>query len=873
MKRLKRKIHLLIFLVLTFTICSVFLLSVACNDERRDNEQSDNTPTGKVEMDIPEISLNVGESYRLTYKTNLTGEVSWRSSNDSVATVSDDGLVTAIGLGDSEIAVIIDEKAAICKVTVEENSSYEIEVNTTAITLDLNETFILVAKLTHMGKSLNIAPVFVALDTNIVTVAGGKITAVAHGNTAITVKFEYDGETFEKTVSVNVIKSGGIIFDNTSYDLDAIDQDGNLAVVTLYPNVVIGDQTIEDPKIEWLSSDETVIEVDSGIVRVKKAGQAFITAIYEDADGCTFENGVVFNIRLAQRQLKELDLDLTTKEISIDELTNIKIDRITINGLDVAFTQNGSGFLFTDFNKSGQFDVAFTNACYEFSGKLLAVSLIKCTDDFKAMLSAAKAASTQDGGFTGYYKLTQDLDFSGIAVASDFMQSNNQNAEKGWQATFDGNGYALKNVGMSWLNNNGIFGEIGTNGIIKNLSIIDPQYNNTGLFNGYGGIVAHNNFGRIENVYVELAFGRDGTSATTPNVGIVTNGRTGVIKGCLVVDKTASTYANTAAIVGVLQNNTDLSANAYISAAHGDVANVNGKTLTNAVQVELVQDLFKEDNATVKAELTMLKRNDKDIMWGNVKIFETVEETLISSEEEFVNMLAAAKTAATQDGGFKGYYKLTKDLDFTGISIAPNFMQTNYQVAGKGWQATFDGNGYALKNIGMSWQNNNGIFGEIGTNGIIKNLAIIITSAFNGYGGIVAHNNFGRIENVYVELAFARGGTAANTPNAGIVTNGRTGVVKGCLVVDKTETTYANTAVIVGVLQNNTDLSANAYLSAAHVDVANVNGKTLTSAVKIEAVEDLFNEDNATVKAKLTMLTLDGNDIMWGKVKIGTYTA
>jgi len=90
------------------------------------------------------------------------------------------------------------------------------------------------------------------------------------------------------------------------------------------------------------------------------------------------------------------------------------------------------------------------------------------------------------------------------------------------------------------------------------------------------------------------------------------------------------------------------------------------------------------------------------------------------------------------------------------------------------------------------------------------------------------------------------------------------------LVVDKSASTYTNTAVIVGMLQNNTDLSANAYISTAHTSVTNVNGKTLTDAVKVDAVADIFNN---AIKSKLTMLSRDGNDIMWGKYTIGTIVA
>jgi len=480
--------------------------------------------------------------------------------------------------------------------------------------------------------------------------------------------------------------------------------------------------------------------------------------------------------------------------------------------------------------------------------------------DFVAMLDQAKTAGKKEGGFTGYYKLTRDLDLS-LVDGEDacLMLDNSQAFSRGWQATFDGDGYALKNVALGWQNCNGLFGMIGYNGVVKNVTIM-PIYSGASGFKGYGGVVAYDSAGLIENVYVKVAsVGENAVNACL--VRFAANNS--ITRNCVVEYSGANLTTSTLYV----QN----------KGAYATMSNCYAVTTATfpksdlGTTVESITSLYD----TAKDKLSMLKLDGSDILWGNYKIGDKFVETLISSEEEFIAMLSQAKAAASQEGGFTGYYKLTKDLDFTGMSMSSNFMQSNNQVASKGWQATFDGNGYALKNVGMSWLSNTGIFGEIGTNGVIKNLSIInpqysTTGTFKGYGAIVAHNNFGRIENVYVELTFGGNGSAATAPNAGIVTNGRTGVVTGCLVVDKSASTYTNTGAIVGMLQNNTDLSANAYISTAHTSVTNVNGKTLTDAVKVDAVADIFNN---AIKSKLTMLSRDGNDIMWGKYTIGTIVA
>lgn len=54
--------------------------------------------------------------------------VTWKSSNEQVATVNDNGLVTAVSVGEAEITAEVEGKTAVCKVTV----TPETEVNITA---------------------------------------------------------------------------------------------------------------------------------------------------------------------------------------------------------------------------------------------------------------------------------------------------------------------------------------------------------------------------------------------------------------------------------------------------------------------------------------------------------------------------------------------------------------------------------------------------------------------------------------------------------------------------------------------------------------------------------------------------------------------
>lgn len=80
---------------------------------------------------VESIELQVGETYDLREQINAggraEGELFWSSSNGSIATVSDDGMVTAVGAGTCEIKVrdADDASAAAVTVTVAEAEAAE----------------------------------------------------------------------------------------------------------------------------------------------------------------------------------------------------------------------------------------------------------------------------------------------------------------------------------------------------------------------------------------------------------------------------------------------------------------------------------------------------------------------------------------------------------------------------------------------------------------------------------------------------------------------------------------------------------------------------------------------------------------------------
>ena len=107
----------LVNIILIFGLCIPFLFS--CDDD--DNGEV-NIPVESVTLSSSSASLNVGETLQLTatlFPENATNQViTWKSSNETVATVSSNGLVTAITVGNVMVTAKSGDKSAVCTITV-----------------------------------------------------------------------------------------------------------------------------------------------------------------------------------------------------------------------------------------------------------------------------------------------------------------------------------------------------------------------------------------------------------------------------------------------------------------------------------------------------------------------------------------------------------------------------------------------------------------------------------------------------------------------------------------------------------------------------------------------------------------------------------
>ncbi len=237
---------------------------------------------GSVILDKSSISLDKGESTKITatIPTDTDGDktITWTTSDSSVATVSNDGTVTAVDRGEAIItATTANGKKAICAVNVSVKlKSIAFEGNITEKTFNLG-----VDQSNEMQLNVIYDPEDADVDkstlewsssnTSVVTVNDGLVTAKGKGDATVTAKI--DGKMISCNVHVRIPILSIEIKDKVNLTYG---EEEKLAVTyTTYNNM----ETTDDKTIKWETSDKNIVQVSTdGTITTKGPGKATITA-------------------------------------------------------------------------------------------------------------------------------------------------------------------------------------------------------------------------------------------------------------------------------------------------------------------------------------------------------------------------------------------------------------------------------------------------------------------------------------------------------------------------------------------------------------------------------------------------------------------
>ncbi len=245
---------------------------------------SSNSTLSSIDVIEDNLTMTLGDaSKQLTYRYIPSSAsaiaVGWESSDTTIATVTDSGVVEAVGTGSVSIkAYTVDGvHSDNCAITIDSKLVGDISV--TAV--DIVESSVDVYKTATKYLNVSITPsnasnhkvTWDSSNTGVATVdSAGKVTGTGVGNATITAT-SVDGSLTD-VCQVNVSKKPvtSVNINESSVGLDKDD------TITLTAQALPGDAY--DQTISWSTSDATIASVNSssGLVTANKVGSVTITA-------------------------------------------------------------------------------------------------------------------------------------------------------------------------------------------------------------------------------------------------------------------------------------------------------------------------------------------------------------------------------------------------------------------------------------------------------------------------------------------------------------------------------------------------------------------------------------------------------------------
>ncbi|MDE6867170.1 MAG: leucine-rich repeat protein, partial [Muribaculaceae bacterium] len=227
----------------------------------------------------------------------------WTSSNEKIATVSDQGMVKAVGIGTATITVTEGTVSAKCEVRVSNYEVTHIEVQPKEATLEVGESVMMVARVLPTDAPYPYL-LWTSSDTSVVEIDEntGYVTAVSAGTAEIKAICQKDSgsQIFGSSIITVVPKSlVAIQLNETKLQLE---QDSTFQLcATTFPD----DKT--DKTITWISGNEYVVKVDNtGLVTAIAQGTTYVSAwcgdVFAKCEIIVFESDVK-GITLDQKEL------------------------------------------------------------------------------------------------------------------------------------------------------------------------------------------------------------------------------------------------------------------------------------------------------------------------------------------------------------------------------------------------------------------------------------------------------------------------------------------------------------------------------------------------------------------------------------------
>ena len=299
-------------------------------------------------IDKKEVKLSLGNNYQVMLKVDNKpyindGAVTWESSDNSIAIVDQNGVVTGLGTGSVEITARSEDgkiSTAYVEVYGVEESKTTISLNETEIELDIGSSFELKTDI-ETNNPNNTIVTWLSNNDSIASVNNGIVTANKSGKAVIIAKLE-DGSNASCTVKVREEKQDLSTITIANSDIKAKIGDSITITPTIY------DPNNEITSLKWISSNNGIATVNNaGMVTILDEGNVNITVLANNGKSATAS----ITVSGSGVSASNISLDKTNLELSIGSTYTLdyhiepeNADKIVIwssNNKSVATVDNG----------------------------------------------------------------------------------------------------------------------------------------------------------------------------------------------------------------------------------------------------------------------------------------------------------------------------------------------------------------------------------------------------------------------------------------------------------------------------------------------------------------------------------------------------
>ena len=525
-----RSLYLKILVICLMAFTTLFCIT-ACQKEAYE-----------VKLDKTQITLSAGTFEQLTATVDKEGAViEWSSSAENVATVTANGKVYGVDVGTATITAKYDKVSASCLVVVEP-SEIPIYITTklngiidTEYNLYSGNKATLEIKLYDGTEEQTSTFNVQSLNTDVVSVENGELTAKAAGSATIEFSTTYKGESYKSSIVVNVVKTLYITMPKNFIDLSAASEGGDYAHTYDLAAKVYEDQNqlVQNAQITYEIDDPSVISVENGVITALKKGKAKITLTYTDGYGFSVSTHAEIAVHLTDKQFAETILlskyDFTDKfTIGSEYVEGEVVYCQTTDELGETKSSDKAEFAFTEYG-TGKYKVIIETTTANYTGEMILADLvIKTKEQLKNWpyyIRPTTWAKNQAVEYDGYVVLGADIDYGGSEYYNELIAASVANVTENFVSvkadsseaklggvdgfiatesgylpkfvgTFDGLGHCISNVKIA-KSGVGIFGTYCA-GTVKNLAItsVNLAYYRTGA-------IAFEFTGTAENLFLE----------------------------------------------------------------------------------------------------------------------------------------------------------------------------------------------------------------------------------------------------------------------------------------------------------------------------------------------------------------------------------